>query len=74
MRVFKRFVQAYVRFVQKVLITLLLTLLYVFGFGSTYLFAAVFRRKLLRGSPTGQSVWQSAEGYECDLERCSEQS
>jgi len=70
----KRFLRAYVRFVQKAVVTVLLGGLYLFGFGSTKLLALIVRRKLLRPAGTEESCWHPAEGYDLDLESAQEQS
>jgi len=43
----KNFTEAYVRFVQKILVTVSLFFLYTIGFGITYVFARIFRPELL---------------------------
>ncbi len=45
---FKKYLWAYIRFVQKILITVLLFLTYVFGLGLLRILASVFARSLLR--------------------------
>jgi len=67
--------QRFIRFQQKVLITVLLTLLYVFGFGITFLFASLFKRRLLRRSgATGDTFWRAATGYEPGMDDSIRQS
>ena len=53
---------------QGVVVTVLLTLLYVFGLGMTWALAKVFFRSHLRtlGGPVQESYWQDAEGYTSD--------
>ena len=64
----RKFLRAYIRTVQKILITVLLFFLYIVGFGVTYLFSAVFKRDLLRDKRTsGESFWKAAVDYEVDL-------
>ena len=71
----KAFVKKYIIFVQKILITISLFILYVFGFGVTVLLAAVFDRRLLgKKAVTGNTFWLAATGYEPDIERCERQS
>jgi hypothetical protein len=56
---FKKFTQAYVRFVQKILLFFLLSTLYLFGFGLTKIFAIIFRFKLFDTKPiSSKSFWQ----------------
>ena len=70
----KRFLRAYVRFARKVMLTALLTGLYLLGFGCTKLLAMVVRRGLLLPAGTDDSCWQAPEGYEADLGVAQEQS
>ncbi len=56
---FKKFTQAYVRFVQKILLFVLLLLLYLFGFGLTKIFTVIFRIKLFDSrANSSKSFWQ----------------
>jgi uncharacterized membrane protein YesL len=58
----KKFTQAYVRFVQKILLFLLLSLLYIFGFGLTKIFAIIFRFKLFdTKSASSKTFWQTSK-------------
>lgn len=58
----KKFTQAYVRFVQKILLFVLLLLLYLFGFGLTKIFAVIFRIKLFdSGVNSNKSFWQKTK-------------
>lgn len=60
---FKR-VQAFVRTVQKVLVTALLFIIYVLGFGITSIFARIFNKKLFGRKDNGRSsLWIKATGY-----------
>lgn len=70
-----RWTWAYVRFVQRVLITILLTLLYVVGFPLTLVYMVVCRRDVL-GEMAGdaESFWRTAKGYETTGESCCQQS
>ena len=72
---FKRLLQAYVRFVQKVLLTVFLTLSYVFGFAATWLLLLVFNRRLLfPDAPGTTTTWTPAERYSADPEECTHPS
>jgi hypothetical protein len=70
----RKLLQAYIRFVQRILVTVLLSLLYAVGFGTTWLLAQVFQRRLLAGSGGEESCWQSPQGYTDGLEGAGEQS
>ena len=71
----RRYAWAYVGFVQRILIAVLLFLLYFIGIGATRLYMAVFRRGQLRDD-TGDSgtCWRSAEEYQPTAESCRQQS
>lgn len=61
--------------IQKPLLSLLLFLLYIAGFGLTYIFAFIFKRHLLKGtSKREKSFWKDAKGYQADIGECLEQS
>ncbi len=70
----KKFLRAYIRFVQRILITVLLTLLYALGFGTTWLLAQVFQRRMLAGSGREDSCWETPDGYTDGLAGAGEQS
>jgi hypothetical protein len=78
-RAFERFKAGSIRFglaVQRVLVTILLTLLYVFGIGATKMLSFVFFRKHLQLYTTDKSAetfWKNAEGYGPDLEALKRQ-
>ena len=56
-----------IRAVQKVLLVVLLSLLYVVGMGMTVALAALFDRRLLgRTAKDAPSFWVEADGYEAD--------
>lgn len=66
---FKKIIQKFVVIVQKILITILLFLVYLIGFGITSLFAILFNRKLFGVlSQRKNSFWKKAEGYENDMD------
>ena len=69
----KRVTGYIVRFVQEILLAVLLTLIYFVLFGLTYLSALVFRRDLLwpKGGGAG---WVEATGYAPDLDAAKRQS
>ena len=69
----KRFIKFYVRFVQKILITIFLTLLYFIAFSITKFFMFVFPRKH-KQTINKNSYWLTAEGYTSDMESALEQS
>lgn len=73
---FKRFLNAYVRFVQRILITILLTTAYLFAVGITFLLALVFRFRMVRPKRRrGQaSYWDEAREYHFTIEDARRQS
>jgi hypothetical protein len=70
----KKIIKIYVRFVQKILITILLTLLYFTIFSITKLIMFFFPGKLSKRRVTGNTFWIPAEGYNSDMETATEQS
>ena len=69
----KRWLQAFIRAVQKVLLVVLLTLLYWSGFACTWIFLALFDRRFLRVGQRGEGGrWQEAVGY--NLDECNRPS
>jgi hypothetical protein len=70
----KKVVQPVVRVIQKILVTVLLVVVYSFGFGITYLCALIFKRDLLFDMRKGDSFWRQVKGYEPDMEDCLRQS
>jgi hypothetical protein len=60
---------------QKFLVTLSLFLVYILGFGVTYIFVFIFQRGLLQHTDKNEkSFWKNTEGYEPDLKSAQEQS
>ncbi len=73
---FKKFIDRYVTFVQRILITTLLTLIYFIGFGFTALLIRLFHPRLLdhgRKSASDASYWLEGRASE-DIESCKRQS
>lgn len=70
----KRLAKAYVQFVQKVALNILLTLLYVFGFGPSAVVARLLRLRWIRSSSGHPTCWVPAEDYDSDIDACKEQS
>ncbi len=62
---YKIFIDRYVRFVQRILVTFLLTLIYVFGLGITTLLIRIFKAPMLRleKSSDSETFWQDAREY-----------
>jgi len=60
---FKNFIRSYVSIVQKLLIAVFLTLVYVFGIGLTHVFYSVIYKK----RASRKSFWVNAEGYHRDF-------
>lgn len=56
--------KSFVRAGQKVLVTILLWIAYLFGIGLTVFFLLIFNRKFLNGRPESEgSFWREAAGY-----------
>ena len=70
----KRIMRIYVRFVQKILITVFLTLLYFLGISMTKLFLIIVPSKHWRRSAQKDTYWITADGYGADMESAAEQS
>lgn len=73
---FKKFKDRYVQFVQRILVTVFLTLIYFLGFGITAIFIRIFRPSILengRQASGNASYWLDARKEE-DLESCKRQS
>lgn len=61
--------------IQKAIIYTSLFIFYVFGFGITLAFVAVFNRKLLGAEKYRKDTfWKEAEGYENDISGCARES
>jgi hypothetical protein len=61
--------------IQGGLVKLTLFLVYMFGFGVTYIFVFIFQRGLLQHiAKKEKSFWKETEGYEPDLKSAQEQS
>ncbi len=61
--------------VQKVVVFVLLLLLYLFVFGITLIFAAVFDRRVFQRDRPGQpTFWKEARDHGPDLEKAKHQS
>lgn len=73
---FKRFMSAYIRVVQRILITVLLSVVYWLVVGLTALFALVFKfRTMVPRRRRGEaSYWEEAVDYRSDLEDARRQS
>jgi hypothetical protein len=68
-------VRAFVRAVQKVLVTVLLFIVYVLGFGITSIFARIFNKDLFGRRDNGRnSFWGKATGYGRDGHDVTRQS
>ena len=71
----KRIINKFVATVQKAVIYVSLFVFYIFGFGITLLFAAVFNRELLGIDKYREGTfWKKAEGYENDIAGCERES
>jgi hypothetical protein len=70
----KKLLKLYVRFVQRILITILLTILYITVFSVTRFFMIFIPNKHFHRSSATDSYWISAEGYSSDINTALEQS
>ena len=71
----KKIMQNLIRIIQRILITVSLTIIYFFGFGITLFFMMIFNRKVLRGySEDDHTFWIEAKGYEADIDDTMRQS
>lgn len=65
----------FIRLIQEILVTILLFLIYVFGFGLTAIFTLVFNRHLLRkGSKNEDTFWNEVKDHEANMEDSLRQS
>ena len=63
----RRWMQALIRAIQKVLLVVLLTLFYWVGFACTWCALALVERRFLPGQPAGEGGrWHDAGGYNLD--------
>jgi cytochrome c biogenesis protein CcdA len=59
-----KWVKSFVRAGQKVLVTILLWIAYLFGIGLTVFFIRIFNRKFINGKSENEgSFWKEAKGY-----------
>ena len=70
----KKIIRIYVRFVQRILITILLSVLYITVFSFTKLFYIIFPSKHTQHKKSGDTYWLPAEGYTSDMKTAMEQS
>ncbi|MBU0765733.1 MAG: hypothetical protein KJ607_12955 [Bacteroidetes bacterium] len=70
----KKIVKIYIRFVQKLLITILLTVLYITVFSLTKLLLYIFPGRYHIGKKEPGTYWLTAEGYTSDMDTAVEQS
>lgn len=65
----KKFIQAYIRFVQKILVTVFLAVLYVFGIGITALVSLFVRGDAGHsGEVRGKNFWIEPRGRDAGFE------
>jgi len=65
----KKFIQFYIKFVQKILITILLTIVYFFVLGPTLILILIFKRKLIiKNYKKRDTFWIEAKDYTSDFE------
>ena len=72
---FKKKIQKLINTIRKILILMVLFFIYIFGFGITLVFVAIFNRKVLRLPKKGENTfWKSAQGYDSDIEESLRES
>lgn len=75
MKKVKEIIEKFVHLIQKILIFSALFLLYIFGFGLTFIFAFIFNRRLLgMHAKDKDSYWIETQGYAPDMEGCTRES
>lgn len=72
--ILKKFAKAYVKFVTKVALNILLIGLYLFGFGPSSVLARLLRLSIVRNDKHKTRFWLPAEGYDADETNSLEQS
>ena len=71
----KGILQNYIKTIQKILITVLLTFVYFIGFGVTLILVIIFNRKILgKKYKDRDTFWKEAEGYQDDMGNSIRQS
>ena len=70
----KKLLKIYVRFIQKILISILLTFLYFIIFSLTKLLMLVIANKHFYHTLKTETFWKSAEGYTSEMKSALEQS
>ena len=71
----RKIIQNFIKIVQKIVITVSLVIVYIFGIGITLIFIIIFNRRLL-GITEGKrdTFWRDAEGYNSDISECLRES
>jgi len=71
----KKIIREYIKIIQKIFITAVLFILYIFGFGITLIFVTIFNKKLLKAETRKKDTcWKDTEGYENDINDCIRES
>lgn len=71
----RRIIQKLIRLIQNIFLTAALFIIYIVMFGFTFLFIFIFKRKLLIGdNEDNVTFWQTAEGYEENMDSCLRES
>ena len=69
----KKIRDLYIKTIQKVLVTVALTLIYFIGMGITWLYAIIFKRSLIFAAPKEtKSYWEDASDYNVTLDNCQD--
>ncbi len=66
----RRIIQKFIMIIQKILITIALFFLYIFGFGVTVVLCMLFYPRLLSPKRSKDTFWNEAEGYSPDMRDC----
>ena len=75
LKMLKKAVNVIVVLIQKVLITVSLVCIYFFGFGITFLFCLIFKRRVICGALRDNSTfWNQADDYESGMNEAVRQS
>jgi len=74
-KMMNKLLQKWISIIQKIFIVSALSVFYIFGFGATLLFAAIFGRRFLGIEGMEQNTfWKPAKGYGNDIDDCSRES
>jgi|AntAceMinimDraft_17_1070374.scaffolds.fasta_scaffold01196_1 hypothetical protein len=73
--IYKIVIQNIIKFVQKILITIFLFLLYFIFFGITLIFILIFKKNMLKQNYESEyTFWNKAKDYNADIKESIHQS